>query len=203
MRFLLLVLALSLTGCNMSGQSPPRHKYKTPDAIGRKLIVVNDHGDTLAKVRIRSDGTRLYGPDMLPFGMVSRDENGLGFQRYGETTTSYLEPDPSGIWECADSLRIEPVDRGWAIFGANAKLIGYVEFAQGWTFRLGYDDKAKWVVTGREVVSNADTVCSGRSGRLEPEMTLSLCIEGLPVESRALLGVWLQEQNERRSSTKT
>lgn len=191
MRFVLLVLALGLVGCEMSWQ--PRPKYKTPDAAGRKLVVVDAQGVALAKVRMRSDGTRVYGPDMLPIGMVVHDETGLGFQRRGEPVV-YLESDPAGIWEFPGTLRIEPVGGGWAVFGASATLIGYVEFDGGWTYRLGYDDGAAWTLKERDVVSNSETVCSGWSGQVEPEMTLALCMEKLPVEIRALLGVWLRDQ---------
>ncbi len=190
-----LVMALALAGCNVSGQTPRHHKAKAPDASGRKLIVVDASGVPLGKLRLRKDRIRVYGPDMMPFGMIAQDESGLGFTPNGQTTPQYLTVDDHGIWESAESLRIEPVDRGWAVFGAEAALIGYVEFSGTWTFRSGYDDRPQWVTKGRQVMAGAEKVCTGLSADAEQEMTLALCIVGLPLESRALLGAWLKAQD--------
>lgn len=198
---LVLVMGLTLAGCKVSGQTPRHHKAKIPDASGRKLIVVDANGNALGKLRLRKDRMRVYGPDMMPFGMVARDEAGMGFTPHGQITTQYLTPDTHGIWESAESLRIEPVDRGWAVFGADATLIGYVEFSGTWTFRSGYDDSPKWVTKGRDIMAGAEKICTGWSAENEPEMTLALCIEGLPLESRALLGAWLKDQESARATT--
>jgi hypothetical protein len=198
---LLVAAALALAGCKVSGQTPRRHKAKAPDASGRKLIVVDSSGNTLGKLRLHKDRIRVYGPDMMQFGMIARDETGLGFTPYGQTSVQYLTVDSHGIWESAESLRIEPVDRGWAVFGADATLIGYVEFSGTWTFRSGYDDSAQWVTKGRAVMAGAEKICTGWSAEIEPEMTLALCIEGLPLESRTLLGAWLKDQETARATT--
>ncbi len=198
---LVLVMGLMLSGCKVSGQTPRHHKAKAPDASGRKLVVVDASGNTLGKLRLRKDRIRVYSPDMTSFGMIAHDETGIGFTPYGQTTTQYLKSDPHGIWESAESLRIEPVDRGWAVFGADAALVGYVEFSGTWTFRSGYDDSPQWVMKGRAVLAGAKIMCTGLSGEIEPELTLDLCIDGLPLESRALLGAWLKDQETARATT--
>lgn len=198
---LVLVMGLTLAGCKASGQTPRHHKAKIPDASGRKLVVVDASGSVLGKLRLRKDHIRVYRPDMTSFGVVSRDKTGMGFTPYGQKTTQYLTTDIHGIWESAESLRIEPVDRGWAVYGANATLIGYVEFSGAWTFRSGYDDSPQWVTKGRDIMAGAKIICTGWSAEIEPELTLALCVEGLPLESRALLGAWLKDHQAARATT--
>ena len=166
------------------------------DARGRRHLLQDGDGALLGKIRVRGDVLRVYDAERTSLGDV--DRTALTVRRLHDEPVAIAEVD--GAHELAGSFRIEPVDRGWAVFDAKARRIGY--FAAGDDGRLALRDD----YTSAPRVFAEPGVAKTSSGQvlvratpsIDGELLLPFAVssDALDPLARVALGAWLQAQQQ-------
>lgn len=194
MKWIMAALVVSLLGCSPERRDA-RRRAPMPDAEGTRFVVVDSAARPLAKLRLRKQHLRVYSEQMTPMGTVLNTQDTFVFQP-GQASPVALTGN-GAVREFGTSLRIEPMEKGWALFGHDATLLGYIEYVGGWTFRKSYSDRSGWRVEKNRVLDGKRVVCESQSRVERPALTLALCLQELPVEARAVLGVWMETQQPK------
>lgn len=168
------------------------------DARGRRHVVQDANGKTLAKVRERKDGLKVYSAEMAPLGEVTMRDGKVTVspQAGGEVT---FRPDGKAVMELPKRLRIETVEHGWAIFDAHARRLGYFEWLDDGRLALRDDYAATPRVfagaKGAEARTPAGQVMLTVSPAYPASTMLPFLLDGeLDAMDRVALGMWLQTQ---------
>lgn len=189
MKWLWLAALVILAGCQPERRDAPRRPVM-PDAEGKRLLVVDTAGKPLGKLRIRKHNVRVYDGQMSPIGTVRADAQNLVCQPVSGAPMAFEAKNEAR--EFGQMLRVEPMEKGWAVFAQNAVLLGYIEYTNAWTFRKTYSDRELWRVEKNRVMAGQMAVCEAQSLTERPAFTLALCLSDLPVEARAMLGAWME-----------
>ena len=189
MRAVVLALVVFCSGC-LTEMPLVKHRAHTVDASGRRVLVTNTEGKVLAKVRLRSSGVRVYDADMMPIGTVT-SLDGIVYRPNPEGASLALVKTEDGVWEFDQTMRIERLQTEWALFDANARLLGYLAHDGSWSFRAAEGDA--WTVNDGQVLQQGKSRCEARS-TASSAMLLALCVESLPVQARVALAVWMESQ---------
>lgn len=201
--FLLLVFVAFGAACEEDKQTDvyrPGGAYQSKlDARGRKVMVQDSKGNALGKLRLRDQEIVVYGADMVKLGSAA-------WRTEGEKTTVLVKPRDSeeaafveaepAVWKLEGRLRIERVERGWALYGANGQRLGYVERMELGKFALRDDYSSPPRVLARVdegfVKSPAGSTFVQSTPRTEGVMLLPFALEGLDNLTRIGLGLWLR-----------
>ncbi|MEZ4459735.1 MAG: hypothetical protein R3E66_08380 [bacterium] len=189
MRAIVLAAVVFCSGC-LTEMPTAKHRAHTVGATGRRVLVTNAEGKIVGKVRLRSTGVRVYGDDLVPIGTVSSSD-GIAFHPFPEGAKQTLAKTEADVWEFDQSMRIERTQSDWALFDANAQLLGYLNHDGGWSFRGAAGDT--WTVNEGKVLDQGKVRCEARSTG-SSEMLLALCVDALPVQARVALALWMQTQ---------
>jgi hypothetical protein len=203
---LLLVMVLALGACRedpSAGESSAMKYQRTLDASGKRVLVTDANGDTVAKLRKRNTKFKVYDESLAPVGFVEwQKAEGEGGARVtmrsldGKTRES-VEPVSEDSFEIEGRVRIERTDRGWAVFDKDAALVGIFERGsdEEWVLRPDYEgepfeatrDGVDWKVKQGE-----ETVLKARANALARPEILALKLDGLSVLERMSVGAWME-----------
>ena len=177
------------------------------DANGKRVLVVTPDGDPVAKLRKRPTKYKVYDESLAPVGYVSWQTDEAGAPQVSVRTLSGealpIERVSEGTFELGDELRLERTDRGWAVFGPEAKLVGvFQKRGDVWQLRPGYDDAPTFTVTAEDtswaVLKDDEPVLEARSKALSRLEALALKLDGLPMLHRVAAGAWMQRARPDR-----
>lgn len=164
---LLCLMMLPATGCMRELPEPPRKEYPRPATGGKRIILEGASGHEDLKLRKRHKGFKVYGEDHLPLGLVRWREEGprgtfvelrtLDGSRRAILASLAKEgvPDETTFedtFDVGDRLRMERIERGWAIFDRQGTLLALLDRdgEERWRMRKSYNDRDSWTVTRGE-----------------------------------------------------
>jgi hypothetical protein len=218
MVFLALVV---LAGCREDRGSEARtaaQYQRMLDSSGKRVLVVDAAGEPVAKLRKRTAKYKVYDADLTATGFVSwepADSTSVDPEqaapdktsgpRATVTARSLTKQDARDIaqvsednYELGGALRIERTDRGWAVFGPDAELVGLFERAErdSWSLRRDYGDgaaiEAKTSPTSSSLMRDGKKILEDKSGRLSALELLAFELEGIPTLHRVAVGAWME-----------
>jgi hypothetical protein len=207
---ILLLALLALAGCREDrdgSQASSAVQYQRMlDSSGKRVVIVDAQGDAVAKLRKRTRKYKVYDAEFAPVGFVSWEsseqpdgaEAVVVARSLAKDDAQAIEQVSEGTYELGAKLRIERTDRGWAIFGPDAKLVGLFERgdADEWRLRPSYEGgsffEAETSEAGRSLTLDGETILELRAGELSSLELLSVELDGLPMLHRMAVGVWME-----------
>ena len=203
---LTLAVLVGLSGCHSGDEenihAPNGKLIKQLDARGRRHLVQNGKGDVIAKLRIRKDKVRVYDGQMLSVGDLHWEGDDLRITGPNGKVTS-LPASIEGVGEIPAKLRIEVVERGWAVLDSRSSALGYFEWVDDGRLALRDDYSAN----PRLYASPEDHEAVTPAGTAELVMTpgypvvvaMPFALPGkLGALERVALGMWLQRHKPRK-----
>ena len=195
---------LAASSCQPSSESTERYApggeyHKQLDARGKRHIVHGAKDAVLAKIRVRKDGeVRVFDKDRVSLGSVRMRDGKVVIERRGAKPAGveWLDDDTITI---GANLRLERVERGWAVFDGKAQPLGYVQWVSPDRLALRDDySSAPRLFAGPEDTS-ARTPSGARELDVRPPYPV---IELMPLAlggdadalDRVALGMWLLAQ---------
>lgn len=171
------------------------------DARGRRHLVHDGEGATLAKLRMRGEQIKVYGSEMNALGTVGWTDDKLIVTRRGEKPTAFTERD--GADELAGRLRVESVERGWVVFDGATRRLGYFEWLDDGRLALRDDYSAAPRLFAEPDAAEARTPARRAALVVTPPypaaVVLPFALEAdLDALERVALGLWLVAQRPVR-----
>jgi hypothetical protein len=204
---LLALLIFAGSGCEPEPGprrfSPTGEYFRLLDSAGRKYMILGEEDRPLGKLRIRDEEIKAYNASMEPVGTVEwRDEDGAVAisvtPRGGDSIQLRRRKESVDVYELPGRFRIERVERGWVVFDADGRRLGYVEESEPDEFALRDDYSSP----PRAYARPSDPAVKTPSGRTvvaaRPEFRaaplLGFAFEGkLDALDRVAFGVWLEK----------
>lgn len=214
LRLLIVLSLLVLVACNQREQQPSPYApggelQSRLDARGKRIVVRDDSGKVLGKLRVRDDEIKVFDAAMSPVGSVSWDDQTTPptviLAPRGEREVSRLEAPDDGTWILPQRLRLERVSEGWAILTDAGRRLGYVSKLDDGRFALRDDYSSRpraFARSDEETVrspAGADIVSATPRG--DGRLALPFALEGLDNLTRVALGVWLMHYPSRVAPT--
>jgi len=112
----------------------------------------------------------------------------------GEESATFREVEDA-IWELEGRLRLERVERGWAVYTAGSKRLGYVDQVEPGKYALRDDysspPRAFARVDEPAVKSPAGAILVEGTPRTDAVLLLPFAVDGVDNLTRVALGLWL------------
>ncbi len=221
---LVLLIVLVGSGC-MDHTRPNRDRpggplYQKWQGSGDRILVQRpDDGETVVKLRRRSDRYKVYDETLAPIGFVhfsasSRDTAKLDagsreslsqlpkVTSVDGETTARLERKSRSVYEYPGQFRLERTSRGWGLFGPDAEWSGRLVPTEGtWRLERRSSDETWRVVEtpeGARLRAGDHTILEVRVGSISPSLLMALGIERLELPARVSLGHLLHRMADDR-----
>ncbi len=202
---LLAAAVLIASGCqdDEPSASAAAHYRRLLDANGRRIMVVDAKGHPVCKLRKRYHGYKVYDAHLAAVGYVKwRAAGDAGAARVTQrpldgSKPASIEPVDDGNFEMAGHFRLEPTNRGWAVFGTDGKLMGAFEKNDEgkWQLRRRYGKGPVFTVEPSPVPTVVDAdgnaVLRVDVGEVKPLVLLSLKIDTLSPLEQISAGLWM------------
>ncbi len=202
---LLVLIVAVLAGCREDPSDSADEFQRKLDSTGRRVLVVDADGQPLRKLRIRRDSYKVYDESLAAVGYVRWEDVDdqqpvrarVELRPLDKSEPLAVEQVADDSFELPDHFRIERVDRGWAVFDAEASLVGIFERYDGsWHLRGGYDDQPSLSVDDSEamlaVLREGQTEFRLQAGELSALELLAADLDGLGPLEQTAVGVWMQ-----------
>lgn len=209
-----MLLVLGVAGC-MDHTRPNRDRpggplYQKWQGSGDRILVQRPNdGETVVKLRRRSDRYKIYDETLAPIGFVHLpeprpdtappDAGGEGSLAHlpevtsidGETTAR-LERKSRSVYEYPGQFRLERTSRGWVLFGPDAEWSGRLVPTDGiWRLERRSSNETWRVVDtpeGAQLRAGERTLLEVQVGSIPPALLMALGIERLKLPARVSLG---------------
>lgn len=199
---LICLIMLPASGCMRELPEPPKREYPRPATGGKRIILEGsaDVGDF--KLRKRHQRFKVYGEDHLPLGIVRwSEEEGRGIvielSAFDGSRTATLVASNEDTFDVGDRLRMERIERGWAIFDRQGVLLALVDRdrEERWRMRKSYNDRDSWTVSEEEhrmqLRLGDKTVRTLPADLFAPVGVLAFAIKSLTPLDTVALATWL------------
>jgi hypothetical protein len=211
---LMAVVVLVLPGCLQDQPEPAPRPNPYPATSGRRVIIEGSPPNTTPeleeiKIRRRRHHYKVYGPGRIAEGTVrwSHDDQGrfvVEQRRLDGTASTALVSTDDDAFNLGDHLRLERIERGWAIFDERAQLLALIDYQdpKGWQLRKSYTDRESWtaVVEGDVVTlrHGQRTMRTLPADLFAPTGALALAIGDLSSLDAVSLALWLPHHLDAR-----
>ncbi|MBA2664042.1 MAG: hypothetical protein H0U74_17260 [Bradymonadaceae bacterium] len=203
---LLAILSPLVGGCSRAGELSAHHAVDPVVSGGGKRVVVTDaSGKAVLKLRSRRNTWKIYSEDFRTQGFVrwhtsaGEPEHSVSLESVDRATTARFRAVSPEVFELPGRLRIEKVERGWAVFDRNAQLLGLFERTEDstvnqWSLRPNYTAKQSWTAERSEdqiIARHVDGATrSVDATHLSPPALLATQLDALETLERMALAAW-------------